>query len=448
MDTIQPMDKPAPGDWPAACARENFSIVGRQLARQSAILDLMSDLGGAMTVPSDLLMLGGGNPALVPAVQRMWRQRMQELLAQGECLDRMLGNYEPPQGNPRFLRAFAALLERTYGWPVTEENVAVTAGTQTAAFFLFNVLGGRREGGRIGKILLPLSPEYIGYADQGLEPGLFVSCPPIITWPKGEAERVFKYVIDFEAVEANLRRGDIALVAVSRPTNPTGNVVTEAEVERLSALAAAYGVPLLIDGAYGVPFPGVVFAEARPHFAPHVINTFSLSKLGLPGTRTGMVVASPAIVSAVKAMTAIAGLANSNLGQHLVLPLVESGEILQVGPRWLRPFYLERSRAALAAVRKHLDAASVDWAVHASEGAFFLWLWLRGLCVGTRELYERLKRRGVLVVPGEFFFFGLSEPAPQQHECLRVSFAQTPAVVAEGIRRIAKEVDLVNRVER
>ena len=36
-------------------------------------------------------------------------------------------------------------------------------------------------------------------------------------------------------------------------------------------------------------------------------------------------------------MTAIVGLANGNLGQQLVLPLVESREILEVGPKILRP---------------------------------------------------------------------------------------------------------------
>jgi valine--pyruvate aminotransferase len=292
--------------------------------------------------------------------------------------------------------------------------------------------------------LLPLSPEYIGYADQGLEQDLFVSCKPIISWPQGESERVFKYGIDFALVEDCLGREDIALMAVSRPTNPTGNVVTEAEVEQLAHLSAKHGVPLLIDGAYGVPFPGVIFTEARPCFAPHVINTFSLSKLGLPGTRTGIVVGPPEMIVAVKSMTAIAGLANSNLGQQLVLPLVESGEILRLGPRVLRPFYEERSRAALAVVREHLSASSVDWAVHTSEGAFFLWIWLRGLGMTTMELYQRLKAREVLVVPGEFFFYGLPEPSSQEHACLRVSFAQSPEVVREGIRRLAEELRSVS----
>ena len=52
-------------------------------------------------------------------------------------------------------------------------------------------------------------------------------------------------------------------------------------------------------------------------------------------------------------IAAITGLANGNVGQQLVLPLLENGEILQFGPRVLAPFYEERSRAAQFAVREY-----------------------------------------------------------------------------------------------
>jgi valine--pyruvate aminotransferase len=87
-----------------------------------------------------------------------------------------------------------------------------------------------------------------------------------------------------------------------------------------------------------------------------------------------------------------------------------------------------------------LHTAKVDWALHVTEGAFFLWLWLRGMRYSTRELYERLKARNVLVVPGEYFFYGLTDPWSHQHECLRINFAQSPDTVREGIRRLAEVV--------
>lgn len=416
-----------------------FSLTGQKLTAHSGILELMDDLGRAMTVDPDMLMLGGGNPAAVPELQALFRDRMHELLDPGEAFDRMLANYEPPQGNPRFLKALAELLQRTFGWDVGPQNIAVTTGGQSAFFCLFNLLAGRFGGGRRRKILFPLAPEYIGYADQGLEEGLFVSCRPDITWPGGPGSHLFKYRIDFPAVEEALRREDIGAIAASRPTNPTGNVLTDGEVARLSALAAAHGIPLILDNAYGAPFPGIMFVPARPYWAPHVILTLSLSKIGLPGTRTGIVVAPERIASAIGSHTAIMGLANSSVGQQLVLPWVESGRILQFGPKILRPFYEAKSRAAAAWASECFEAAGVDWAMHASEGAFFHWLWLRNLRLTSRELYQRLKARQVLTVPGEYFFFGLPNDWPHRHECLRISISQPAQVVRQGLELIADE---------
>ena len=335
--------------------------------------------------------------------------------------------------------AFAAMLQQNFGWPVTEQHVIVTNGTQNAFFFLFSLLAGQCQGGVKRKVLLPMSPEYVGYADQGLDDDTFVACRSLISWPGGEHERVFKYHVDFVAVEECLQSGDVAAIAVSRPSNPTGNVLAAEELQRLSDLAAHYGIYLIVDGAYGVPFPGIVFNQEQPYWAPHVINTFSLSKLGLPGVRTGIVVGPPEIVAAVRSMTAIVGLASGNIGQQLVLPLLESGKILELGPRVLAPFYQTKSQAAQDAAREFLGRTGVEWALHASEGAFFLWLWLPELRITTMELYQHLKQRDVLVVPGECFFYGLREPWPHQHECLRISFSQPPDVVREGIRRIAEE---------
>ena len=416
-----------------------FSAVGQKLTARSGILSLMDDLGRAMTIEPDMLMLGGGNPAAVPAMQKIWQERMQTLLDEGSSFDRMLGNYDPPQGNPRFLAALAKLLRQTFGWEIGPENLAITTGGQTAFFQIFNLLAGSFPKGRHRKILLPLCPEYIGYADQGIEEGMFVACRPAISWPNGEAARVFKYRIDFEAVEKALEQHDIAAIAVSRPTNPTGNVLTDDEVSHLSSLAERRGIPLILDNAYGAPFPGVLFVPAQPFWAPHTILTLSLSKLGLPGTRTAVVIAPPEIASAVAAMTAITGLANGNVGQQLVLPLVENGQILRYGPEILRPFYEEKSRAAAGWAAEAFNTCGVDWAMHASEGAFFHWLWLRGMKIPTRELYERLKARKVLIVPGEYFFFGLDEDWPHSRECLRLNFAQPEATVREGLRIIAEE---------
>lgn len=414
----------------------DFSIPGSRLAARSGILELMDDLGRAMTTDPAMRMLGGGNPAHIPAMDALWRRRMAEITADGDALERVLGNYDPPRGNPAFLEALAGFLNRTLGWSLTSSNLAVTAGGQCAFFYLFNLLAGEMPDGRKRRILLPLVPEYIGYANQGLSADFFAACRPHV---EELPECLFKYGVDFPAVEARMSRGDIGAICVSRPTNPSGNVLTDEEIQRLSALAAAHGVPLIIDNAYGLPFPGAIFTQAVPQWAPHHILTLSLSKLGLPATRTGIVIGPPEIAEAVASMTSVTGLANTNIGQAIVRPLLESGELETISRDVIRPYYQEKAAQALAWLRE-FTGGSDRVRVHVPEGSFFLWLWFRGLPFTTRELYQRLKERKVLVVPGEYFFFGLEEEWSHRDECIRVNFSGPPEMVREGLRIIAEMV--------
>jgi valine--pyruvate aminotransferase len=104
----------------------------------------------------------------------------------------------------------------------------------------------------------------------------------------------------------------------------------------------------------------------------------------------------------------------------------------------IRPFYERKMQKVV----EHLHACfqGVDWRVHQPEGAFFVWLWFPNLPITSRQLYERLKQRNVLIVPGHYFFPGLAEPWSQTNECIRVNYAQGPRVVSAGIQIIAEEV--------
>ena len=410
-----------------------FSLFGEKLREHCGILELMDDLGKALTTNPDMRMMGGGNPAAIPAVQEIWRQRAKELLEDGESFDRMLVNYDPPSGNPRFLEAVAGCLNRGTGLNVQPGNVAVTCGGQTAFFFLFNMLAGKFADGSHRKILLPLTPEYIGYANQGVSEELFTAIPAVI---EEHADNTFKYHVDFNNLEIT---GDTAAICVSRPTNPSGNVLSDPEITRLSCMAKENGIPLIIDNAYGNPFPGAIFTDATPIWDEHIILTLSLSKLGLPGTRTGIVIASETIIRAISAMTAVVGLANNNIGQALTLPMLESGELINISNDIIRPFYKDRAQRARKSAAQAFGN-STPYRIHASEGAFFLWFWFPGLPISSRELYRRLKRRNVLVVPGEYFFYGLSKPWQHSNECIRVTFSQPEQTVTQGINIIAEEV--------
>ena len=133
-----------------------FSNFGQHLGSGSGIGELMDDLGQALANGSpDLKMLGGGQPARIPEMNAVWRQRLEELMAETGGLERSLTSYDPPSGNPHFLAAVATLFRETFGWEITSENVTVTSGGQTAFYFLFNLLAGEMPDGSHRKILLP-----------------------------------------------------------------------------------------------------------------------------------------------------------------------------------------------------------------------------------------------------------------------------------------------------
>jgi valine--pyruvate aminotransferase len=409
-----------------------YSDFGEKLSAQSGIYDVMEDLGQALSA-GGMIMMGGGNPAHVPAVEKVWRRRLEEILATPGAMENMLGDYDTPRGRPDFLETLAAFFKARLGWPVGPENIAVTTGSQTANFLLFNLLAGPARGGReMRRVLFPLVPEYIGYADQGIAPDMFRAWRPEIELRGGDT---FKYRLVFGELTP-----DIAALCISRPTNPSSNVITDAELSTLSRLAGESGARLIIDHAYGEPFPGVIFTEVKaPAWEDHVLHTFSLSKLGLPTTRTGIVVAEAGIIDRIARMNAQAVLATSTIGQAITGPLFASGELTRMCAEAVRPFYRQRSEAALEALRESF-AGYGHYRVHECEGAFFLWIWLPRLPVSDRELYERLKRRGLLVVPGSYFFPGLQGPWDHASQCIRVTYSAEPESVRRGMSILADEV--------
>ncbi len=409
-----------------------LSRFGKRFARSTGALELMDDLGRAMSGETDVIMLGGGNPGQVPGVRELFGRRVRDVAASEAELDRMLARYAHPKGESTFRAALARALNREHGFDVTPDHIALTGGSQSSFFLLFNMLAGEFDDGSRRRIVLPVTPEYVGYADLGLDDDLFVARRPVIEDLDGP---YFKYRVDFDGLELDEAAG---AVCVSRPTNPTGNVLTDAEMLELERRCAERGVPLIVDNAYGLPFPNALFTDAELRFSENMVLCMSLSKLGLPGVRTGIVVARPDIVDALTRMTAIMSLAVSSVGPVLTAPLIEDGSLVALGRERIKPFY--RDKAARACERLERELEGLPFRIHKPEGAFFLWLWLEGLPITSAELYNRLKARGVLVMSGHYFFPGLTQAWPHRDECLRISYAQDDDRVAAGIAVIADEV--------
>jgi valine--pyruvate aminotransferase len=232
-----------------------------------------------------------------------------------------------------------------------------------------------------------------------------------------------------------------AALLASRPTNPTGNVLTDREVARLDEIARQRDIPLILDGAYGLPFPNILFTKATPHWNENTILALSLSKMGLNGIRTGIIVAREDIIKAYSNANGIVNLACGNIGPAIASELFRTGEILTLTRDHVTPFYRKRAMDTVNWFREEMG--DLPYRIHKPEGAFFVWLWLEGLPISSADFYQRLKKRGVLVVPGHHCFFGLEEDWPHSRECVRISYVQDEASVRKGISIIADEANRV-----
>jgi len=415
-----------------------LSAFGEKFAGTSGIVELMADLGAALNENPEMIFMGGGNPSRLLEVEAVFQERLDALMGDPQRRHSLFGIYQSPQGDLEFRQQLAALLNAQYGWPLTEANIAVANGSQPAFFVLYNMFGGRKSDGSRRTIHLPLVPEYLGYADVGLSDEFFTATQPSI---EHLDSHLFKYHVDFSHLALDAHT---AALCVSRPTNPTGNVLTDDEITHLDEIARDRDIPLIIDGAYGMPFPNILFTDAKPHWNDNTILVLSLSKLGLPGARTGIIVANEAVIGAFTNANTIVSLACGNLGPAIAKELFRTGEILSLTRDHVTPFYQARSRQCVQWFRDALG--DLPFHIHKPEGAIFLWLWFDGLPIPSQELYERLKQRGVLIVPGHNFFMGLDDTWTHKHECVRVSYAQDEATVRRGVEIIAEEVALAYRI--
>lgn len=409
-----------------------LSKFGQKFSRQSGINQLMQDLGEAYASNHpDLCMLGGGNPAFIDEAQALFGREM-EALIDNKLFERMVGIYDGPQGEQSFREVFSDYLNDQFGWRISADNLSLTNGSQNSFFYLFNSLAGQMPDGSQKKILFPLSPEYVGYADAGLSENMFASRRPKIELLPNKQ---FKYRVDFDELEIGK---DTAAICLSRPTNPTGNVVSDKELNKLNELAKQHGIPLIIDNAYGQPFPNVIYTPAAIPWDDNIILCMSLSKLGLPGARTGIVVANKAITQVISSLSGIITLAPNSVGAALMTRMINDGEITHLTEEIIKPFYQQRLSSALTIFNDVF--ANLPVLMHKPEGAFFLWLWLQDLPISTNELYQRLKKKQVYIIPGEDFFIDIDPDWPHTKQCVRINYAQPEDQLRRGLQLLADEI--------
>ena len=408
-----------------------FNSFAKRFA-SNATLRLMNDLSEGIEQGDKAFMLGGGNPAHIPEAETIFREAMLEICKDSAQFSQTFGDYDKPQGHSNFIESLAVYLSNKLNKTVRPQNIALTNGSQSSFSILFNIFSGQYNNTTSKKILLPITPEYVGYQDTNLQKeSIFEACEPRIELI---GDHRFKYHIDHAVLEIDPNRH--GAVCLSRPTNPSGNVISDTELATLSKSCKAASVPLIIDGAYGLPFPSIIFNDATSYIDDNTILCLSLSKLGLPGVRTGIVIADEEIIELVASANAALSLAPGSVGPSLSNTLLRNQKLDAITNDIIKPHYQKRLQQTCEQIDR--EFAGLPYRLHQPEGAIFLWLWLKDLPGGSGNLYQKLRDKSVYVLDGKHFFAPEAQQNTHANECIRISYAGSEDAVSTGITIIAE----------
>ena len=412
-----------------------LSQIGTEMSRLTGVRAIMKDIIETLRAGAgrDFINLSAGNPLILPEVEQLWRDCTADLLASADYGE-VVCRYGASQGYQPLIEAIVQDFNRRYGLQLSDRHILITPGSQNLYFLAANVFGGYTPTGSLKHIVLPLSPDYTGYGGVTLVPEALVAYKPQLDIDP--AAHRFKYRPDFSQLEIDDTTG---CVIFSRPCNPTGNVMTDSEVQKIVDLAAIHDVPVLVDSAYAPPFPALNFTAMNPLFADNVLHCMSLSKAGLPGERIGIAIGDPRWIQVLEAFQTNMCIHSSRYGQAIAARAIASGALAQISETIIRPFYQQKFQILEATLDQAMPP-DLPWYLHRGEGAIFAWLWLDQLPVTDWELYQALKEVGVIVVPGSSFFPGLHEEWAHKQQCLRISLTGSDAELVTAMKRLAEVV--------
>lgn len=407
------------------------SVWATRLRQNQGIRSLMEDLGQVTGHPDEVLF-GGGNPAHIPEAEEIFAECFLSL-AKDPSLVALLGDYQAPIGNDRFRSLAAEYLSPHLDAKLTNDNIAFLNGSQNAYSYLLNIHSGKMTDGSFKKILLPIVPEYIGYADQSIEADAFLATKPEVI-PTGNHR--FRYGLN----KTEFDLSDVGCVALSRPTNPTGNVLSLTDLDWIESRTKKKSLPLLIDSAYGNPFPNLIGSEDPITYRDGRTLSFSFSKIGLPGVRLGIIVSNPDTIETLSSYAAVGNLAVGNLGVYMMEILFRQNILPELSKNVLRPFYDKKRELAISIFESEFQKQGVEYEIHDPMGGFFLWIRFPNLSVSNHKLYHLCKDKRLFIVSGHYFFPGLNTDFSHTQDCIRLTYCRKEEELARGAHILAEIV--------
>lgn len=343
-----------------------------------------------------------------------------DLLPEGErdgaldaLLDLRLG-YTEARGTNALRRTLASVYENT-----TADDILVTTGAIEANYLLFNTLL------QPGDHVVAVYPAY----QQLYAVAEAIGCD-VSRWEL-RPETEFRYDLD---ELRRLVRPDTKMIVVNTPHNPTGAMLSAAELDEVYELAGSVGAWLLCDEAYRwLDLPG------QPPMAPpirnkggHGISVGTMSKpFGLPGLRIGWIAGPEEVVRACWASRDYISLSPARLSDALAIIAIEQ-----------RDKIVARNQAIAAEnllVAEKWFADNADLVSWTPPRAGLLALLKYNLPVPSQDLSDRLAGEySVMLAPGSAFGY---------EGYLRIGIGQRPDLFREGLFRTASCLrDLRSRI--
>ncbi|MFD5245844.1 PLP-dependent aminotransferase family protein [Amycolatopsis sp. NPDC058340] len=308
------------------------------------------------------------------------------------------------------------------------ESVVVTVGAQEAMFLVLRTLRANER-----DVLLAPAPTYVGLTGAAL-----LTDTPV--WPVRSGENG----IDPEDLVLQLKRADEqgkrvrACYVTPNFANPTGTSMDLASRHRLLEVAAAHGILLLEDNAYGL-----FGAERLPTLkaldrSGSVVYIGSFAKTGMPGARVGYAVADQRVaggglyadqLSKLKGMLTVN---TSPIAQAVIAGklLLNDYSLIKANVRETE-IYQRNLRLTLSELDRRLgDRPGVRW--NTPTGGFFVTVTVPFI-VDDELLADAARDHGVLFTPMHHFYGG-----KDGFNQLRLSISLlTPELIEEGVSRLA-----------
>lgn len=379
----------------------------------SALPSIAANPSAGSLPPEALIAFSGGAPAEeflpVAAIRRSIEAVLERDGAAAVA-------YEETEGYPP-LRAAVAEHLASLGIRTLPENVLITGGCQQALDLAAQALLNE------GDTLLTTNPTYLGILD--IARIRRVRAVGVPTDEQGLRTELLE-----SAIEAHRPR----LIYIA-PThhNPTGSVMPIHRRRVLLRIAAAADIPVLEDGVYhelsygGEPPPPL---KALDEYGI-VVHASGFSKIVLPGTRIGYLIAEGALWERALRVKQAADICTPGLNQRAMHHFLISGALSGHLDR-VRRACQQRRDVALKAARRYLPSGA-RW----SEplGGVYLWVALPHEGITAAQLYPIALRHGVSFAIGSEFY--TSEGNPSAAYFMRLNFAQQPSErIEEGMKRL------------